>query len=427
MSQPSFPRLAGILMVLVVILGTSPLLQISGMQSAKAFPGGISPNSPQVTLVTLWHAWTDSEKPGLEQVVADFEAAHPEIDIELAQHPFADLPFNFEDEAKMGGGPTLVITASDWGPTFYDEGLIADLTGLVDEELLDTILPNAMPAVQYKGALIGLPQTTKGVLLFRNKAIIPDPVASFAGLIEAAQEAAEGDVVGADLERGFFFTAGHLHALGGRVMDAEGCPAFFSADGLEWLDLLATFPEAGPTEQYTDTDIERFKAGQAGFIIDGTWNLRAIEDAVGSTNLAIDPWPTPLSGYVQVETINLNDNASAAEKSAALIFMEYMLSIEAQESLLAIGHLPAASGVTFTDPHLQQAMEIFETGVPFPVVPQLASYWGPMDAALALFYAGDAGAEATLKNATEDIVAALAAKGYTCKESYHVYLPAGLR
>jgi arabinogalactan oligomer/maltooligosaccharide transport system substrate-binding protein len=251
---------------------------------------------------------------------------------------------------------------------------------------LNLINAAALGAVKYKGAIIGLPQTIKGVVMYRNKEIIADAPATWDDLVAAAAAATSGDVVGANLERGFFFAAAHLNGLGGQLMKSGGDPAFNTDKGVEWLNLLNSFADVGPAEYYTDNDVNLFKAGKAGIIIDGTWNATGLAEAIGAENLAIDPWPTygdgHLSGYVQTENIYLNFNAEGEEADAGWGFVEYFLSPEAQALLTKAGHIPATLGVPVTDPLLQQASTAFQRGAVFPVIPEMGGYWESMDTAL---------------------------------------------
>jgi arabinogalactan oligomer/maltooligosaccharide transport system substrate-binding protein len=273
-----------------------------------------------------------------------------------------------------------------------------------------------MGAVKYKGALVGLPETIKGVVMFRNTDIIAEAPATYEDLVAAAQAATQGDVVGANLERGFFFSAAHLDGIGGALMDSNGDPMFNDEMGVEWLNLLNSFTDAGPTEYYTDNDVNLFKAGKAGLIIDGTWNTASLAEAIGADKLAIDPWPAVgetghLSGYVQTENIYLNANVEGSDQAAAWKFMEFFLSSEAQAILAnptKAGHIPAITGVEVSDPLMLQSMEAFSAGAVFPVIPEMGAYWGPMDTALqSVFDEGMDPAEA-LQTAYDSVVAAIA-------------------
>jgi arabinogalactan oligomer/maltooligosaccharide transport system substrate-binding protein len=358
--------------------------------------------------VSLWHAWKESEIPALNEVIVAFQEMNPDVQFDLLYVPHEDLQGKYETAAATGGGPSVIIGSADWGPAWYDAELVGDLSEMSSEEFLRTINPAALGAVRYKGALIGLPQTIKGVVLFRNPSIVADAPATYDDLVAAAQAATAGDTVGANLEQGFFFSAAHLNSVGGLLMDENGDPLFNDAKGVEWLNLLNSFKGAGPVEYYTDNDVNLFKAGQAGIIIDGTWNMSGLVEAVGAENVVIDPWPTPMSGYVQTENIYLNANAEGEDKDASWAFMEFFLSPEAQALLTGAGHIPAVAGVEVDDPLMAQAVAAFEGGTAFPVIPEMGAYWSPMDTALKSVFDEGTDPAAALQQAENSIVAAIA-------------------
>lgn len=380
---------------------------------AKPTEAPTQPPAPALKgTVSLWHAWKESEIASLNEVIAAFQAKYPDVKFDILYVPFDDLRGKFETAASTGGGPAVLIGAADWGPAFYDAGLVADLTPYLTPDFLATINEAALGAVQYKGALIGLPQTIKGVVMYRNKAIIPEAPKTWEDLVAKAKAATQGDVVGANLEYGFFFSAAHLNGIGGKLMEPNGDPAFNNEKGVEWVNLLVSFKEAGPTEYYTDNDVNLFKAGKAGIIIDGTWNMGALVEAIGAENLAIDPWPAykdgHLSGYVQTENIYLSANVTGDDQKAALEFIKFFLSPEAQ-ALLAdpkkAAHIPAVKGVEVADPLLKQAVEAFALGTAFPVIPEMGAYWAPMDTALKSVFDEGADPAAALQQAYDSIVA----------------------
>lgn len=363
-----------------------PAAEPTKAEPTKA-PAPTEPPAPKgVTgTITLWHAWKENEIESLNEVIAAFQALNPEVKFDVLYVPFDDLKGKYETATATGGGPTVLIGAADWGPGFYDAALVADLTADLDEDFLATINEAALGAVQYKDALIGLPQTLKGVVMFRNKTIVPEAATSLDDLIEKAKAATSGDVQGATLEYGFFFSAAHLNAIGGKLMEANGDPAFNDAKGVEWVNNILKFKDAGTYFNYSDDDVNLFKAGKSGVIIDGTWNMASLAEAIGSENLAIDPWPASLSGYVQTENIYLNENASGDDRAAGLEFIKFFLSAEAQTILAdakKAAHIPAIAGVEVTDPLMKAATEAFAGGAAFPVIPEMGAYWDPMNNAL---------------------------------------------
>lgn len=365
--------------------------------------------------ITLWHGWKANEINSLNSVVKAFQALYPDVTFDVLYVPFDDLKGKYETAVGAGGGPTVLIGAADWGPALFDATLVEDLKPLVAQEVVDTIVPAALSAVQYKDALVGLPQTLKGVVLFRNKAIIAEPVATFEELVTAAKAATAGDIVGADLEYGFFFSAGHLFGVGGTLMEANGDPTFNNEKGVEWVNFIKSFKDAGPVENYNDNDVNLFKAGKAGYIIDGSWNAADLAKAIGAENLVVDAWPTPMSGFVQTENIYLSANATGDDQAAAVKFIEFFMSAEAQTMLAEVGtdipmagHIPAITGLEVTDPIEKGAVAAFATGAPFPVIPEMGAYWDPLNNALKKVMDEDADPAAVLLEAYDAIVAKIA-------------------
>ncbi|MFC2015797.1 extracellular solute-binding protein [Chloroflexota bacterium] len=406
------------LSLLITACGPTPAAVTPGAEAQaeptrpKALPQATAEEASAEEAVTgtvaLWHAWTGDQIPALTKVIAAFQEMHSDVQFDVQYVPFGDLRGQVETAAATGGGPGVLIGASDWGPALFDAKAVTDLSTLASEELLQTINPAALGAVKYRDALIGLPQTIRGVVMIRNRSIIADVPATFDELVAAAQTATAGDIVGASLEQGFFFSAGHLDGLGGLLMDEQGQPLFNDEKGVEWLNLLDLFEEAGPTEYYTDNDVDLFKAGKVGIIIDVTWNMSDLAKAIGAENLVIDPWPLPLSGYVQTENIYLGANVEGADQDASWKFVEFFLSPAAQALLAGAGHIPAVADVEVTDPLMSQAADALAGGAAFPVIPEMGAYWEPMDTALRSFSDEGAEPEAVLSQAYNSVTAAVA-------------------
>jgi ABC-type glycerol-3-phosphate transport system substrate-binding protein len=179
--------------------------------------------------------------------------------------------------------------------------------------------------------------------------------------------------------------------------------------------LLREFEKAGPTNYFTDQDLDYFKLGRIGWVIDGTWSLDDLAEAIGQDKLAIDLWPTyldgRLSGYVTAENLYLNPQVSGSELLAAQKFIEYFLSPDAQNRLAEVGRIPAISSASFADPArgslLAQAMAALAGGTTYPVVPEMTLYNINMDIALKSIFEEGVPPEQALKTAEEAILAGL--------------------
>jgi arabinogalactan oligomer/maltooligosaccharide transport system substrate-binding protein len=366
--------------------------------------------------ITIWHSLKDNEMASMNEIMAAFQANNPDVQFDVLFVPHEDLRGKFETAAATGSGPTILFGSADWGPPFYDALLVTDLTGMADQALLDSINPAALEAVRYKDALVGMPWGIKGVVLYRNTSIIPEAPATFEEMIAAAQEATQGDVLGADFERGYFFSAAHITGCGGKVMEPNGDPAFNNEAGVCWLNLFKAVQDAGiPGEVNNDNDVNLFKAGKVGMIIDGSWNMASLAEAIGEENLVIDPWPATeggnLSGFVQTDNIYLSANAVDEDLEAGWAFIAFLLSPESQAILAdptKAGAIPSVTGVEVTNRIQQEASVAFEKGTAFPVIPEMGAYWSPMETAIKSVLDEGADPATALQQAFDAITAAIA-------------------
>ena len=360
----------------------------SVMAELAELRGDTLPHENVVGRVTLWHSWAEHEVPALTEVITAFQAEHPDVQFDARYLPPDDLRTKFETAVSSGRGPSALIGPAEWGADLYDAQLVTDVTAFTTTSFLASINEAALGVVKYRGATIGLPHSIQGVVMFRNRAIIPDAPTTYDELDGAAQSATIGNTVGASLEQGFLFSAAHLDGMGGMLMERNGDPAFNNAKGIQWLGLLNSFEVAGPTHYDTDHDLDLFRASKAGIIIEGTWNAEVLADAIGAENLVIDRWPSlgedkgQLSGYVQAENIYLSANAQGDDRRATWEFMQHLLSPGAQATLSGAGRIPALATVDVSDPLLAQAMNALADGTPLPVLPEMDAYWEPMNVAL---------------------------------------------
>ena len=202
-----------------------------------------------------------------------------------------------------------------------------------------------------------------------------------------------------------------MTALGGNLLDATtGAPLFNDAKGVEWLTKIKSVKDAGlPVENNNDNDANLFKAGKAGIIVDGVWNAGAYAEAIGADNLVIDVWPTGMSGYVQNDNMYLTSSAADADAVSSEKFMEYFVSVEAQKIWAETAKgIPVTNGVEVTDPISEMAIAAFAGGVPFPVIPQMGSYWDPANNAILSVLDKGTDPAAALQEAFDTITAALA-------------------
>ena len=368
--------------------------------------------------VRIWHSWDEKRLPALLKTIAQYQALYPAVQFDVLYVPLLDLKASYEAASLDGRAPSILIGPAEWGPDLFNQGWIADVSTLSSPELVDQLNPAGMGAARYRDAIVGLPVNLEGVVLYRNQSIIPLAPATFEELISFAQQASAGEIIGAYLDRSFYYSGGHLSGVGGNLMDAEGYPAFNDQFGITWLTLLQNFEAAGPVEFFGDNDLQLFKENRVGWIIESTRLRGDLIAALGNSNLAIDPWPIldngALSGYVQADNIYLNPQSMDEPGQISWKFIEQMLTPEAQGAMAETGSVPAMSAdalkssqIFIEDRLIEEAMEALSGGSTYPVVPEMAVYPPVMDAALQSVFNEEVPANQALQTAEETITSVL--------------------
>jgi multiple sugar transport system substrate-binding protein len=119
-----------------------------------------------------WAAAEGTTKPAIDQVIADFEKAHPDIQIKSEAISFSEIARqlvlrvksgNPPDIAQLAGNDTFVLAATD---------KLEPLAAYVGADLKARLKPDATSGLQYQGKLIALPWTLAPAGFWYNKSIM---------------------------------------------------------------------------------------------------------------------------------------------------------------------------------------------------------------------------------------------------------------
>ncbi len=360
--------------------------------------------------MSIWYSWGFAEAEALRTISQSFQKLYPNVTFNLVYVPMNDLLNTYEEAAYAGQGPSLLMGPAEWGPELYEGQYIRDLSKFVPANYLPGINPAALGSGTYHEALISLPLSQHGVVMYRNTDVIPTAPQTFEELSALSQAATHAGFVGSYLERGAYISSADLLGLGGAIMSDALKPTFDDHFGVEWLNLLRAYDDAGAVTFNTNRDLDMFKRGRVGIIIDGTWNLTALVEAIGADKLAIDPWPSygtgHLSGWVEADSVYLNTNVTGNDQFAALAFMGYLLDPNVQARLAEVGLIPSVTAATPRDRLIQQAMQAFSDGVTYPISVDpatLSLYWQELNHAILDVFVGNNNPGIVLRAASEEI------------------------
>lgn len=336
------------------------LLAACTLPSSPA-PTPVAPFNPErnpITLV-LWHAWSSPEQQTLAVLVDDYNRANKAAKVVLRAVPLASLTNELRGANQEGSGPHLAILQSHLIGELAEEGMLLPLDSLVSPAEQDRLLPAAVggaqaPNTNGETTLYGLPIAFDTLALYYNKANFdePDePPADTDAMLRIAQGLTEPPIWGLAYTLSFDKTVGYLYAFDGRIFDDEGNLVLGSEGraGVEnWLHWLVELRQDSKLLAATDSIAvdQALMAQEAIMTIDWAHAFLSYRDLWGS-NLGVAVLPR-LSAenrvpkpYVQSDVVTLNARiVNDAEQRAAIAFMRYLLTREAQRELLRAGKQP---------------------------------------------------------------------------------------
>ena len=286
----------------------------SSTSAASSTPGASTAAAGPATKLTLWVGWSDRELDVFKKVVSEYDAAHPEVTIDLVGGIDDD---KITAALRSGDGPDAVssFTSSNVGAYCSSGGWI-DLAPYMKQDGIDA---NIFPATaqyytQYNGTRCALPLLADAYGFYVNKDLlakagITSPPKTITELTEDAKKLttrkADGslDVVGFDPFFGFFQNTPTTYAplFGAQWQDANGKSTL--ATDPSWTKLLTWQKDlidyygydnlvkwqAGVGDEFSASNA--FETGKLAMNLDGEWRVAFIQAEHPNLHYASAPLP----------------------------------------------------------------------------------------------------------------------------------------
>jgi maltose-binding protein MalE len=302
--------------------------------------------------IEVWHMWMD--EPGaatLAQIANNFMAFCPTLSIELSAVEREELYERYRNAAVQEQGPDLLIIDNQFVANLVIDGLVSDLTNLVEPEFLQRYVPGAQETMRYKGKLYGLPATVESMAMYYNTDLVTDPARDLTDLLN--QAAPERQVI---LPIDFYFAYWGVPAFGGRLFDAEGRVILNEGGFAEWLSWLQRAQDQPGVKWTTDRQqaLELFIQNEAAYLAGEKWMLTPLQRELGAGKVGVVPLPAGPRGeagpFLVVGGLLLNQASGPTESALALAFAKYITDLESQTLLMEeANYVPANVNVDTTD------------------------------------------------------------------------------
>lgn len=329
----------------------------------------------QVSISYLTH-WPPETVDLLEAAITKYEAANPDVRIEVRAVPFGNLLSTLRSQATSPSGPTITGIYELWLPELVQSG-IADVAPSDYTADVKTNWPAGLVgSVSVDGQVYGYPNEVNLYALNYNKRLfaeagIEGPPTTWDELVDAAEKLTkrQGNTV---VQQGFglinswpagvvhpwlsfvYSNGGHFLDGTAATLDAESTKAVTELYHRLIFDAQVTDPSMGTANASTTGPyLQNFANGQTAMIVMANWWQSALEDSMGDAfdDVATAPIPVGPNGtsphpvsYAWLTMVN--SNAAEEKRAAAWEFLKWLDGPESgADGSSAMGDILSSMGI----------------------------------------------------------------------------------
>jgi multiple sugar transport system substrate-binding protein len=410
-----------------------PLAWIAAIAMMLGVAAPVTNVAAQETTTITWFTFTavPDHEDTLDAMIAAFEAANPDVKIEVQTAAYADYFTELQTRIAGGDAPDAFELNYENFVSYASRDVLADLSAFAGAEdgFADRFYPRAYEAFEMDGVQYGLPTSFSDVVLFYNKDLfgaagVAYPTADWTWEDEknaaAALTNADEGVWGA-------YSPITFHELY-KTAAQNGCN-FFGEDGsvtisepgcVEALEYLYSFQAEG--YQPSDADMagvpneDLFLQGQLAMLTTGIWLLPNFAEADFEWGIAVEPGNTQKASHFFSNSAVVS--ADSEKQEAAWRWISFLAGSDetAQIRVEASWELPAVTNQAVFDSYLSQTppddrqpvFDSLEFAVVPPVIEQQAQMQDAVNKVCEAVRNGDMTPQEALDQAKTDIEALIA-------------------
>ncbi|WP_420813877.1 ABC transporter substrate-binding protein [Phytoactinopolyspora endophytica] len=323
--------------------------------------------------LTVW-AW----EPTLDQVVDDFEAEYPEVEVDLVNAGTGDEHYTALNNAISAGSGVPDAAQIEYFalPEYALQEYVTDLTEFGAEELEGTFTPGPWGSVHQGDAIYGLPMDSGPMAMFYNQEVfdtydveVPATWDEYIDAARALQEADPNVYIGSDAgDAGF--TTSILWQAGAHPYQVDGTDVTIDFTGEETTRFAETWQQlidedlVSDIPGWTDEWYQGLADGTIATLNTGAWMPANLESGVSA---ASGDWRVaPLPQWEEGGTASAENGGSSLavpeaseNKALAYAFIEYANAGDGVQTRLDQGAFPATSAHLESEEFLSREFEYF--------------------------------------------------------------------
>jgi multiple sugar transport system substrate-binding protein len=331
-----------------ILLNGLLAVSLAGCTSGAGSKDGVSSKSSSQNVELQMVFWDSNQEVGLKAMADSFIAKNPNYKITVQTIPWQQYWTKLQAAATGGDMPDIVVMHPDEVKNYVKGGMLLDLTDTLKKSQitsLDKFPQYVVDDFKVDGKYYGVPKDVGTMGLVYNKDLfdkagIPYPNDNWTwdDMMNAAQkitDKSKGIYGIAAPNNGQNFYWNLIWENGGDLFSKDGKTSTFdSPEVIGAMKYAVSFIEKGYSPTVADfsnlTQDKYFEAGKVGMLFAGSWMLPEYL-AVKGLNFNVAQLPQGKQRAAISSGMAFSASAKTKNKDAALKFVEYLGSKEAQE------------------------------------------------------------------------------------------------
>lgn len=323
---------------------------------------GLMTNAANAETKLRYAIWDQSQAPTFQKIIDAYEAANPDVDVELQVTPWGKYWPKLQTEAGNDNLPDVFWMNPFNFPLYATNGIVKPIDDMVAKSGFDV---NAIPDVMrniysYDGKLYSLPNNRDAIIVWYNKDVfdaagVEEPKGGWTWEDFQTKAAAL-----TNKDAGVYGTAAYLNfrqiwintieQAGGSILSEDGKTSTWNTPeviaGVKYWADIAKAGSSPTVDQLSDTDqFSMFLSGKIGMLYAGSWmgNSFSRSDLAKDGKISVAVLPMgPVNNNASTSSLGNMIGSTTKHEDEAYKFVEYLGGKEAAAIYTAGGVALAA-------------------------------------------------------------------------------------